>query len=332
MTKPIIKTFEFEGVQFSISCPSSLDFVNPFYRDVYKTLFYKLNDGSCFPHIDCDEFIPSVSGIDYYQLGLNSSVRLQQASQKSTNVSREQAQIAIQAFCAEYPLFVTFINNCRFKADISIKHAQSLINEDCNISNFIRLKRIIGQFNNLNWSREMDTSERQASVSNLGTISENLLKTAFGNLTDGKNFFKVTSGRVNSYGDFVLMCLPNNLWLSVKSNFARERLLASGYSNDILAVGFFEDFSEFTSQVKIRNMQRAGFLCIYIPDVAVTPKQEFENTSTYEQTIAHHVNLGKNLPLNINGTAFFRPLSSISSDLEKLLLETQIEKRLSVDF
>ena len=35
-----------------------------------------------------------------------------------------------------------------------------------------------------------------------------------------------------------------------------------------------EDFKEFTSNVRIRNMQRAGFLCIYIPDIAVTPEQE----------------------------------------------------------
>ena len=99
---------------------------------------------------------------------------------------------------------------------------------------------------------------------------------------------------MKSWGDFVIMCLPNNLWLSVKSNFARERLLASGYSNDILAVGFFEDFTEFTSQVKIRNMQRAGFLCVYIPDVPVTDEQENNLTTTYQQTLNHYNS--KNIP------------------------------------
>jgi len=128
------------------------------------------------------------------------------------------------------------------------------------------------------------------------------------------------------------MCLPNNLWLSVKSNFARERLLASGYSNDILAVGFFEDFTEFTSPVRIRNMQRAGFLCIYMPDMPVTHEQEQKSTSTYDLTIKHYSDMNKELPLNINGTPFFRRLSSIAVDLNKLLKETKIEKRLSVDF
>ena len=235
------KHFEFESKDFEVKHPSALRFQNSFYKELYQFFFSRLVDGKSVPHIDCDELEYPNSGVDYYSMGISEGVKLQSASTKSTNKRREEAQIAIQAFCNEYPLFVTFLNNCRLKADIAIKHAEMLNQESCSIRNFIKLKRIIGQYNALNWVREMNTSERQASVSNLGTISENLLKTAFGNLTDDKNFFKVTSGRVNSYGDFVLMCLPNNLWLSVKSNFARERLLASGYSNDILAVGFFED-------------------------------------------------------------------------------------------
>ena len=190
------------------------------------------------------------------------------------------------------------------KADIAIKHAENLIQAECNINNFIKLKQVIGQFNKLNWVREMDKSESQASVSNLGTISENLLNLAFGKITNEQSFFKVTSSRVNSYGDFVLMCLPNNLWLSVKSNFARERLLASGYSNDILAVGFFEDYKEFTSQVRIRNMQRAGFLCIYIPDVAVTVEQNDSNTNTYKQTLEHYKKMISTTDINAD---FIRP-------------------------
>ena len=263
---------------------------------------------------------------------MDQGLRLKAPSTKSSNKIREKIQIAVQEFCREFPLFVTFIQNCRFKADISIKHAENLIDQKCNIKNFIRLKQIIGLFFNLNWVRDMDTSERQASVSNLGTISESLLNAAFGNITNGDAFFKVNSERVNSYGDFVLMCLPNNLWLSVKSSFARERLLASGYSNDILAVGFFVDYKEFTSQVKIRNMQRAGFLCVYIPDVPVTLEQSNNNTNTFEETLKYYNQAKIRLPLNINGSDFIRPLSNISNDLETLLSEKNIEKRLSVDF
>jgi len=274
MKADVNKTFTFEGRNLELDAPDRLAFKNNFYSEIYKKLFELVIDGQCYPHIDCDKLTPNVSGCDYYQLGIDQGVKLKKPSPKSSNKDTEKTQIAIQAFCEEFPFFVTFIQNCRFKAAIAISHAEVLLGQTCSIDNFIKLKKITGEFNKLNWTRRMDVSESQASVSNLGTISETLLNSAFGNLTSGADFFKVTSDRVESYGDFVLMCLPNNLWLSVKSNFARERLLASVYSNDILAVGFFEDFTEFTSPVRIRNMQRAGFLCIYMPDMPVTHEQE----------------------------------------------------------
>ena len=68
----------------------------------------------------------------------------------------------------------------------------------------------------------MDKSESQASVSNLGGISEGLLHRALETISDKTNFFRVTRQEVNSYGDFVLMCLPNNLWLSVSPTLQRK--------------------------------------------------------------------------------------------------------------
>lgn len=332
MTISYSKKFSFEGRDFIIGHFDTIAFANDFHRELYTDLFKNLADGKCAPHIDCDNLTLKACGTDYYQFAIDKGLRLNAPSKKNPNKDREKLQIAIQKFCEEFPLFVSFLQNCRFKAAIAIKHAECLIDEPCSISNFIKLKRITGDFNRLNWTRQMDGSESQASVSNLGTISESLLNKALGNLTSSNSFFKVTSDRVNSYGDFVLMCLPNNLWLSVKSNFARERLLASGYSNDILAVGFFEDFKEFTSSVRIRNMQRAGFLCIYMPDVPVTKAQEKLGISTYDQTIKFYEKEARDLPLNINGTPFFRPLSSIADDLNSLLGEINVERRLSVDF
>ena len=143
-------------------------------------------------------------------------------------------------------------------------------------------------------------------------------------------FFKVDHSQVQSYGDFVIMCLPNNLWISVKSNFARERLLASGFSTDIIGVGFFEDPTEFSSYVKIRNFQRAGFLAMYCPDIAVTTKQVQNNTSTYEEVIKAYT--GRDMPLNINGKPFIRPLSHLKKHLDKLLVEQDVRRRFIVDF
>jgi len=151
-------------------------------------------------------------------------------------------------------------------------------------------------------------------------------------LIDDVSFFKTGNAKIQSYGDFVVTCLPNNLWISVKSNFARERLLASGYSNDILGAGFFEDASEFTQPVRIRNFQRAGFLAMYCPDIAVTERQITAGTSTYHEIEQFHVNNGTSMPLNINGKQFIRKLSNLATDIETLLSETDIRRRFTVDF
>ena len=128
------------------------------------------------------------------------------------------------------------------------------------------------------------------------------------------------------------MCLPNNLWLSVKSNFSRERLLASGYSNDILGVGFFEQAKEFTSLVRVRNFQRAGFLAIYCPDVPVSQDQIDRNISTYEEILDVYSSRGETIPTNVNGGSFIRKLSNLNSDLSKILQVKDITKRSTVKF
>jgi hypothetical protein len=147
-----------------------------------------------------------------------------------------------------------------------------------------------------------------------------------------KTFFKVNQSEVQTYGDFVLMCLPNNLWLSVKSNFARERLLASGFGNDTLGVGFFQDAKEFKSPVRIRNFQSAGFLAMYCPDVAVSEEQLREGTNTYQQVMDSYKEQAVEPPTNINGKPFIRKLSDLSADLKALLDQKDIRKRTTVNF
>ena len=327
------KTFEFEGKQLEVLLPANKTFSSPFFEAVYTSLYSRIEDGKLEPHVNIDQLVPSITGVDLYALAVSDGLSPDAPSKKSDiPPDRDCTQIAVQLFLRSYPLFVSFVENCRIKADIAISHAEMLNGEECNISNFIKLKRIANQFNARCWSRQQSTSESQASVSNLGTMSERLINGAFGGLVDGVNLFKVNSDRVQSYGDFVLMCLPNNLWLSVKSGFSRERLLASGYGNDILAVGFFQDFEEFTSRVRIRNMMKAGFLCLYLPDVPVTMDQIEARTSTFEKTAEFYASSEVEWPVNINGRDFIRPLSQISDDLDRLLSVPDISKRLTIDF
>ena len=196
----------------------------------------------------------------------------------------------------------------------------------------IEVKKVIDQWNKARWTREKNMSERQSGVSVLGTVSETLLQTALGSMIDRTNFFKNNRAEVQSYGDFVLMCLPNNLWLSVKSNFARERLLASGFTTDILGVGFFTDDTEFTSGAKLRNFQKVGFLAMYVPDIPITDTQVNENVSTFAAIESYYTNSEKPLPLNINGKPFIRRLSKLHEDLEGLLREENIQRRTTIGF
>ena len=183
------------------------------------------------------------------------------------------------------------------------------------------------------WNRTLNESEKNSGVSTVGEISEKLVEGAFSGLIDNINFFNSKGNdAVKSYGDFVLMCLPNNLWLSVKSGYSRERLLASGFSNDILGVGFFEDFEEFTSESKNRNLKKVGFLAIYCPDIPVSRDQIEKETNTYDLIKDHFKMQNKEMPKNINGKDFIRKLSSIKDDLGLLLKEKDIKKRTTIGF
>lgn len=231
-----------------------------------------------------------------------------------------------------FPEFANLICNIHLLAKTTLKAAELYNNLKIDSKNFIKAKQFIDIMNRQRWTRAQSDSEQQSGVSNLGGVSEALLEAAMEQLIDNKNFFKSTNQQVQSYGDFVLMCLPNNLWLSVKSNFARERLLASGYTTDILGVGFFTDKNEFTSQSKIRNFQRVGFLAMYLPDVPVSEDQIKNNSNTYDEVCKYYADQKINLPININGTLFLRKLSEIHTDIKKLIDINDISSRTTINF
>ena len=139
-------------------------------------------------------------------------------------------------------------------------------------------------------------------------------------VSDESHFYKSAHmpAQIRSYGDFVIMCQPNNLWLSVKSGFSRERLLASGYTNDVIGVGFFQDAAEFTNPLRLRNFKKAGFLAIYVPSVPVTEAQIQADINTYSEVISEYGGEA-NLPQNINGTPLIRDLSLLYEDLKSLI-------------
>ncbi len=329
-----MKTLYYDGRPIAFDVPTAIAFADTFHETLYTLVFNTIVDQAAYePVIDVDALHDLSLALDVVATANAAGIKLKRKpSAKATNRDRLLVQYYVQHFLETFPEMLGLFQNVILNATTGIKNGEILLGAPCDGTNFIQVKQIIDDLNATAWTRQRDTSESQSGVSTLGTISEDLLNRVFESMVDNTNFFKVSASQVQSYGDFVLMCLPNNLWISVKSNFARERLLASGYSNDILGVGFFQDFEEFTSQVRIRNFQRAGFLAMYCPDVAVSPEQVRNGTNTYDQVAAFHAVNGTAMPLNINGRPFIRRLSELGNDLQTLLNEPNIKRRFTVGF
>ena len=327
------KNIDYKGRVVVLEDPDTITFVTDFHDQLYRLIFAAVTGPDYRPYVDVDALADGSLGVDVVALMEASEIKLKaKPSAKASNRDRLLVQFCVRHFLADFPVMLGLVFNTVLLADNSIENAELLLGEDCDAANFIAIKQIIDDINTKAWSRDKDVSEGQSGVSTLGTISESLLNRVFDSMVDETNFFKVNSSQVQSNGDFVLMCLPNNLWISVKSNFARERLLASGYNNDILGVGFFESFDEFTGQIRVRNFQRAGFLAMYCPDVAVSESQVASGTSTYQQIVDFHHSNGTEMPKNINGKPFIRRLSELRDDLNPLLDERDVRKRFTVSF
>ena len=229
----------------------------------------------------------------------------------------------VNNFLIIYPEFYVFIQNMNASAKIDVACSMKVleVNEQPAVYNCSSVKSVSNSMHNDRWSRDMVLAERQGSVSVLGAISELLLQKQLDDLVSDRGHFYKSARmppQIRSYGDFVIMCQPNNLWLSVKSGFSRERLLASGYTNDVIGVGFFQDAAEFTNPLRLRNFKKAGFLAIYVPSVPVTEEQINADINTYNEVVSAYGG-EVNLPQNINGTPLIRDLSLLYEDLKTLI-------------
>lgn len=329
-----MKTLCFRDSVVGIKAPESVSFDTEFDLAFYSLIYDRIISGSSYqPVLDADLIYQGYYGLNLLEQFHASGLKLKSnVSKKAENRERLTVQYIIREFVNRYPEMQGLIANTVVGVESAIANAEFLYGAACDAKNFIEIKGVIDEVNRSAWTRTRDGSESQSGVSILGSISEALLNIIFDRLVDNKTFFKVTRSDVQSYGDFVLSCLPNNLWISVKSNFARERLLASGFSNDILGVGFFQEAREFSSLVRVRNFQRAGFLAMYCPDVAVSEEQLRSSTSTYEQIAKNYHSTGTEMPTNINGKPFIRKLSQLYDDLEVLLSESDLRKRTIVSY
>ncbi len=237
-------------------------------------------------------------------------------------------------FLKAFPEFYAFIKNMNATSSVEVNCCEKIdaIQRPNAVDyNCMKIKSISNALHLTRWTREQTLNERQGGVSVLGSTSELLLNRALDVLVSEENYFFKSSSmqpQIRSYGDFVIMCQPNNLWMSVKSGFSRERLLASGYTNDVIGVGFFQDATEFTNKKRLKNFKKAGFLAIYLPDEPITQVQIQSGISTYDAVKNEY---GESMPLNINETPLLRKLSSLHSDLKEIV-DIDLKSRNLSDF
>ena len=189
------------------------------------------------------------------------------------------------------------------------------------------------ELNNQRFPNGRDFEQRQGGVSILGHQTTLLIRAILEQLIKKypDEIFETTHDSIKSYGDFIIMCLPNNLWVSVKSKHAKERLMASGYSNDLVGIGFFENPKDFHTSYRLRNYKKVGFLAIYLPTVPASEKQSGNGTNTYSE-VMKALKEHKIHNYNINGKPFYRPFERFATDMEELLQESDRHKRSTIGF
>lgn len=335
-----MKNLTFRENTVVFESPDEILFSSKFQSKLYKFFYSKLPFNGDYKFFFDTDFIASeqseINLLDEFQMSEIKNKKLTGGKGLSeVDLKRYQNQQLIREYLFEdFPSFVALFKNNIVLQNHAIENAKVLLEiEKIDIGNFMDIKALINKIYKDSWSRNKSMSENQSANSTVGTISENLIEAAFSGMVDNKTIFNSKgNASVKSYGDFVMLCLPNNLWISVKSGFARERLLASGFSNDILGVGFFESYKEFISESKIRNLKKVGFLAIYCPDIAVTEEQMEEGVNTYDQIEKYFTKNKMSMPVNINGKPFLRKLSKIKDDLEEIINEKDISKRSTIGF
>lgn len=114
----------------------------------------------------------------------------------------------------------------------------------------------------------------------------------------------------NWVGDYAITGLPFNLYISVKSYYARERLIASGTGQGaapIIGYGLFKDPNEW-SPIRVHQYRHRGFVAIYMP-------------SNLYQTLKQKT--GKGYPatdiLNIYNRPLLRDMANFAKDISKVV-------------
>lgn len=116
-------------------------------------------------------------------------------------------------------------------------------------------------------------------------------------------------------GDYAITGLPFNLYISVKSYYARERLIASGTGQGaapIIGYGLFKDDTEWSPK-RVHQYRHRGFVAIYMP------------TQLYN-TLKAKTGVGYPATdiLNIYNQPLLRDIAEFANDLSKVVVKNNL--------
>lgn len=217
--------------------------------------------------------------------------------------------------------FISDLHDIQVKRNTSILQSDFIFEEILKRSGYKTASRIV-QYNHLYEilqardmvSKDIKDAGLSEDVSIIGAITEKICEIGIESVCDRDRFGRLPKNW-KWLGDFAITGLPFNLYISVKSYYARERLIVSGTGQiaaPVIGYGLFKDISEWGPS-RIQQYKHRGFIAIYMP-------KELYKELSIKRGSGHPVT-----EINNNyGKPFLRDLSNFAKDLKSVISKDNV--------
>ncbi|TCL60537.1 hypothetical protein EDD76_102235 [Kineothrix alysoides] len=156
---------------------------------------------------------------------------------------------------------------------------------------------------------EIASAGLKEDVSLIGSLTEKICEIGIKAVCDETRYSQLPKNW-KWLGDFAVTGLPFNLYISVKSYYAKERLIVSGTGQmaaPVVGFGLFKDIAEWNPS-RVSQYKHRGFVAIYIP-------HDIYDALSSKTGKGHPVTNVK----NIYDKPFLRDIANFSKDLKKVV-------------
>lgn len=161
-------------------------------------------------------------------------------------------------------------------------------------------------------------------VSVTGAVTELICKIGLEATVPGR--YDVLPKTWSWVGDFAIMGSPFNLFVSVKSYKAKERLIVSGTGQNaapVIGYGLFDDAKEWSPN-RVKQYKQRGFIAIYLPKSLYDTLDGMVSTNTAYTQNQRNRFASNGYPstkiLNIYDKPLLRKIEDFTSDLSRVCI------------